>query len=75
MALHIADNDTTSDTSASVRTRNIDWKDVMSSLKECGYSHLFNLEIPGERRIPMPVKFMKLHYARQMCSFMLESEG
>lgn len=76
MALHIADNDTTSDMHLMPFGRgNIDWKDVMSSLKECGYNHLFNLEIPGERRIPMPVKFMKLHYARQMCSFMLESEG
>jgi|LSQX01.3.fsa_nt_gb sugar phosphate isomerase/epimerase len=72
MALHIADNDTTSDMHLMPFGRgNIDWKDVMSSLKECGYNRLFNLEIPGERLAPMPVKLMKLHFVRQMCSFML----
>ena len=75
-ALHIADNDTTSDMHLMPYGRGtIDWPEVMTSLRGVGYDRLFNLEIPGERRCPLPVLRAKLRYCRALCDLMLGSVG
>ncbi len=75
-ALHIADNDTTGDMHLMPYGRgNIDWADVMCALRETGYDRLFNLEIPGERGCPLPVRRSKLEYCRKMCEYMLSEAG
>lgn len=75
-ALHIADNDTTSDMHLMPYGRGtVDWNEVMAGLREVGYDRLFNLEIPGERRCPLPVLRRKLVYLRGLCEYMLEEAG
>ena len=75
-ALHIADNDTTSDMHLMPYGRGtIDWTEVMTSLRDVGYNRLFNLEIPGERRCPLPILRAKLLYCRTLCETMLSSVG
>lgn len=75
-ALHIADNDTTSDMHLMPYGRGtIDWNEVMTALRAVGYDRLFNLEIPGERRCPLPVLRAKLLYCRALCEAMLASAG
>ena len=75
-ALHIADNDTTSDMHLMPYGRGtIDWSKVMTALRGVGYDRLFNLEIPGERRCPLPILRAKLLYCRALCETMLSSVG
>ena len=75
-ALHIADNDTTSDMHLIPYGRGtINWPEVMTSLRDVGYNRLFNLEIPGERRCPLPILRAKLQYCRTLCETMLASVG
>ena len=75
-ALHIADNDTTSDMHLLPYGHGtIDWQEVMTSLRDAGYNRLFNLEIPGERRCPYPILRAKLLYCRTLCETMLASVG
>ncbi len=75
-ALHIADNDTTGDMHLMPYGRGtVDWPEVMTSLRTVGYDRLFNLEIPGERRCPIPILREKLRYCRALCELMLSSAG
>ena len=75
-ALHIADNDTTGDMHLMPYGRGtIDWPEVMTALRDVGYDRLFNMEIPGERRCPLPVLRAKLRYCRALCEYMLDSVG
>ncbi len=53
----------------------IQWAEVMRALRDGGYSDLFNFEIPGENRCPLPVRLAKLDYARQVGRWMLEEAG
>jgi len=70
-ALHIADNEGKSDQHLMPYGRGtIDWDKVLAALKENGYSGLFNLEIPGESRCPMPIKLAKLDYIKRMVEYM-----
>ena len=54
----------------------IDWKEVMTALRDIGYQGLFNLEIPGESgsAVPMQIREAKLGYLRKVCDFMLSDE-
>lgn len=77
-ALHIAENDTSTDQhlmpfGTPFGGKGINWKEVMTSLSEVGYSGLFNMEIPGESRCPIEVRRGKLKYARILCDYMTES--
>lgn len=70
-ALHIADNDGSCDQHLAPFGRGaVDWKFVLPALRECGYSDLFNLEIPGERRCPPEVLRLKLDYLKRLLDFM-----
>jgi len=73
-ALHIADNDTSSDQHLlPYGGGTVPWGDVVSALREIGYSGLFNLEIPGERNGPTPIKLAKLDYAKTLLAHLLDA--
>ncbi|MBQ8797518.1 MAG: sugar phosphate isomerase/epimerase [Oscillospiraceae bacterium] len=75
-ALHITENNGIGDTHQmpfSART-GIDWKEVMCALRDVDYKGLFNLEILGECKAPMPIKQKKLEFIRTMCAHMLSDE-
>ena len=64
-ALHIADNEGQTDQHMMPFARgNIDFVEVVKSLKEIGYNGLFNLEIPGERKIPLELRDAKIGYIK-----------
>ncbi|MBR4204205.1 MAG: sugar phosphate isomerase/epimerase [Clostridia bacterium] len=70
-ALHIADNDGSSDQHLMPYGRGrIDWREVMTALGENGYDRLFNMEIPGENRCPLEVRREKLKYCRAVCDYL-----
>jgi len=52
----------------------IDWKDVMKALNEIEYDGLFNLEILGENKAPMPILEAKLTYIAQMVRYLTSQE-
>ncbi|HUS47438.1 MAG TPA: sugar phosphate isomerase/epimerase [Phycisphaerae bacterium] len=72
-ALHIADNDGTSDQHLIPFARGtIKWDEVIAALREVQYDGLFNFEIPGETLgCPMPVRMAKLEYLRALADIML----
>ena len=70
-ALHIADNDKTSDQHIMpFGLGNVKWEVVMKSLKKIGYDGLFNYEIPGERNIPAAIKGEKLNYIKMISEYL-----
>lgn len=71
-ALHIADNEGAFDQHLMPYGRGtISWNKLITSLKENKYSGLFNMEIPGERDCPLPIRMAKLDYIKYMISFLL----
>lgn len=52
----------------------IDYKEVMSALREIGYKGLFNLEILGENKAPMYIRNAKLDYIKKMTDYMTSDE-
>ncbi len=74
-ALHIADNEGERDQHMMPYGKgNVKWDLVVKTLREIGYSELFNLEIPGERLAPLPVRGYKLEYIRKCYEYMLTIE-
>lgn len=80
-ALHIADNDGTSDQHRiplfdgfpPFPRRGIDWRDVMQTLAENGYDGPFNFEIPGEYICTHRNLFLaKLRYVREIGSMLID---
>lgn len=64
-ALHIADNLGVKDDHLMPFNRGeVDFVDVVKALREVGYKGVFNLEIPGERYIPMELLDAKLQYIK-----------
>lgn len=75
IALHIADNDTSSDMHILPFCRGtIDWRDFMTALREVGYDRLFNYEIPGENRASLFNRRAKLPYIRAVTEELLSDE-
>ncbi len=72
-ALHIADNDGSSDQHQLPFARgNVNMREVVAALREVGYDRLFNFEIPGESgNCPAEFKVEKLRYARSIGEFLL----
>lgn len=52
----------------------IDWKEVLRSLQDIQYQGLFNLEILGENKAPMPILLAKLRYIKAMTDYMMSDE-
>ena len=74
-ALHIADNEGEKDQHMMPYGKgNIKWDLVVKTLREIDYGGLFNLEIPGERLAPLPVRGYKLEYIRKCYEYMLTIE-
>lgn len=74
-ALHIADNEGQRDQHLMpFGAGNVDFTAVMLALKEIGYRDLFNYEIPGERRLPLPLRAAKTEYLRQVTKYLLALE-
>lgn len=70
-ALHIADNEGESDQHMMPFGRgNVDFEEVVAALREIDYHGLFNLEIPGERKAPLPVRGYKLEYIRKCYEYL-----
>jgi len=73
LATHMSDNDKSGDQHKMPYGGNIDWKSVVSALKDIGYDQLFNLEIPGENNVPLPLLDARLRYAREILDYMMSS--
>ncbi len=72
-ALHIADNEGKSDQHMMPYGRgNVDFETVVRTLREIDYHGLFNLEIPGERFAPLPVRGWKLEYIRKCYDYLMQ---
>ena len=77
-ALHINGNHGAADLHLAPYTvrKSVDFKEVITALRQIGYQGLFNLEIPGEvaNLPPMEVRKLKLVYLRQLLDIMLQPE-
>mgnify|MGYP002512621582 CR=1 FL=1 len=74
-ALHIADNEGERDQHMMPFGRGtVDFEKVVAALREIDYHGLFNLEIPGERLAPMPVRGYKLEYIRKCYEYLMGGE-
>lgn len=72
-ALHIADNDGSGDQHMMPFNRgNIDFFTVVKTLREIGYRGIFNMEIPGERNVPMEMKAAKIAYVKKGYDFLMK---
>ena len=71
-ALHLADNDGSGDQHLMPFARGtVRWAELMTALREIGYAGLFNFEIPGENRCPLPIRLAKLDYLKAAADFLL----
>lgn len=75
LATHISDNDGSGDQHKLPYGGNIRWESVVSAMKDIGYNQLFNLEIPGENRVPLPVRDARLKYAKEILEYMMRLSG
>ncbi len=72
-ALHIADNLGANDDHMLPYGRGtVPWPEVMKALREVNYTGLFNFEVPGENRCPLPIREAKLDYSLQLANWMIE---
>ena len=75
-ALHIADNLGTNDDHMLPYGRGtVAWTPFMQALRQVDYPGLFNYEVPGESRCPMPARLAKLDYARRLAQWMIDHDG
>ena len=67
-ALHLAENAGENDdhTAPYARGGCVPWLAVAAALRETDYQGLYNFEIPGETRCPIPVRRLKLSYLKQL---------
>lgn len=73
-ALHLADNDGSSDQHLIPYGRGtVDFVEVISEVKKLGYDGLYNFEVPGERRAPHAIKGYKLDYVKNLFTYLFET--
>ena len=74
-ALHLADNMGERDDHLIPFTAvgQIDIYEILAALGEVGYEGLCNLEIPGERKEPLPIRAAKLAYVKTCLDYALQS--
>ena len=71
-ALHIADNEGVTDQHLMPFTAgNIDFFEIVKSLREIGYAGVFNMEIPGENRIPLELRDEKLVFIKSCYQYLM----
>ena len=74
-ALHIADNEGERDQHLMPFTcGKVDFCEVVRALREVGYDGLFNLEIPGEWRIPLVLRAAKIRYIQACYDYLMHGE-
>lgn len=74
-ALHISDNDGTSDQHLMPFSGGeVDFCGVVRALREIGYTGLFNLEIPGENHIPSTLRAAKIRYIQDCYDYLMHCE-
>ena len=71
VATHISDNLGAGDDHLLPYAGRIDWPPIVAALNDIVYQRLFNLEIPGENRCPLPILRRKARYARGLLTEML----
>jgi len=73
VATHIDDNHQNTDEHLLPFDGTVDWKSVLSGLKEARYSGLFNMEVGGAMaKVPLTVRDEKLRYALELCKAFVE---
>ncbi|MBE6590231.1 MAG: sugar phosphate isomerase/epimerase [Ruminococcaceae bacterium] len=73
-AIHIADNEGEIDQHLMPFTcGNVDFCEVVKALRQVNYSGVFNLEIPGERKIPLELRAAKLAYIKACYDYLMRS--
>ena len=73
-ALHIAQNDGTKDHHIMPFGRgDVDFFCVVRALREIGYEGIFNLEIPGETQIPLPLRHEKMKFIKAAYAYLMEN--
>ena len=50
----------------------VDFGEVVDALRQVDYHGLFNLEIPGERRLPLELRAAKLRYIRACYDYLMK---
>jgi len=60
IALHIQDNDGSRDQHLAPTRGSIDWEAGIAALREIGFEGIFNLEIPGERGLPVDLTLKRM---------------
>ena len=75
-ALHLAENAGQMDehTMPFARGGSVPWAEVATALREVGYSGLYNFEIPGENRCPLPVRRLKLAYLKELARWIFGAD-
>lgn len=70
--MHIADNEGQTDQHLMPFGRGtVAWDTVTRELNALNYRGLFNFEIPGESRCPLPVRLAKLEYLKSILPILL----
>lgn len=73
-ALHIADNDGNTDQHLMPFNRGtVDFPEIIKALKEIKYNGIFNLEIPGERSIPLELRDAKIEYIKAFYQYLMKA--
>lgn len=74
LALHLAENAGQSDEHVMpfARRGSVPWSEVAAALRDVGYPGLYNFEVPGENRCPLPVRRLKLGYLKELAAWIFE---
>ncbi|MGC9319000.1 MAG: sugar phosphate isomerase/epimerase family protein [Armatimonadota bacterium] len=72
IALHIQDNDGNSDQHLAPGRGSIDWEAGIGALRELGFEGIFNLEIPGERGLPVELTLKRMEGVLAATRWLLE---
>ena len=72
-ALHIADNQGKDDDQHMMPCAKgrVNFLEVVEALRKIGYDGLFNLEIPGETRIPLELRREKIKYIKSCYDYLM----
>lgn len=69
-ALHLHDNDGTGDQHLMPNALGqVKFPELMAALKEIGYDELYNLEVPGERYVPLELRGIRLDYMKNIFNY------
>ena len=71
-AIHISNNDGSADQHTMPFARGkVNFVEVVQALREIGYDGIFNLEIPGERHIPLELRDAKISFIKTAYEYLM----